>query len=357
MKQNLLLVWDRLGDYHRARWRALQAAGGERRVYAADLGAADALYGWQNTDETETYLRLSDKPVTTFDLPARLRNFQRALDAHDIGHVALAGYGRPEYLAMLWAARRRGCRTLLFAESWYGANAPLNRAKGAVLNRAVDGWLVSGVRAFDHFRDQIGVDPARMRTGYSVVDNAHFATGAPGEAGRKPVLLCVARFALEKNLDALIRAFLRSDLAAGWELRIVGGGPLRDELEALARPEVVTLHDWVSYDELPNLYAAAAAFVLPSTFEPWGLVVNEAMAAGLPVLVSHECGCAPDLVDAATGWRFHASHEDELIDRLNQLSTLPEADRKAMGQSACQKIDAYSPATWAHAAHELLTVP
>ena len=345
---NILLVWDRLGDYHRARWEALQRCAGDRQVYAADLGASDALYGWQRTNAAN-HLRLSEKPVGTADFWGRLGRFRRTLATCRVGYVCLAGYGRPEYLAMSWLARRRGCRVVLFAESWYGERGWLNAIKGKLLRQLCDGWLVSGSRAHDHFTRRLGVDPARVRTGYSVVDNHHFAAPPALPPPSRPVLLCVARFSPEKNLPALIRAFLRSDLATAWDLLLVGGGPQQAALAAMATDHRIQLRGWVAYQDLPGLYASAAAFVLPSTFEPWGLVVNEAMAAGLPVLVSHACGCAPDLVDARTGWRFHAHHPDEMTKCFNQLAALPPPARAAMGWLAREKVAGYTPGRWADA--------
>ncbi len=67
------------------------------------------------------------------------------------------------------------------------------------------------------------------------------------------------------------------------------------------------------YDELPVYYALANAFVHASTSEQWGLVVNEAIATGLPVIVSNRCGCAPELVNG-NGFTFDPTNEDELTD-------------------------------------------
>jgi 1,2-diacylglycerol 3-alpha-glucosyltransferase len=93
------------------------------------------------------------------------------------------------------------------------------------------------------------------------------------------------------------------------DLVVCGDGDLRPRLHALARElgleQRVHWPGFVQYPDLPVYYALADAFILASTIEPWGLVVNEAMACGLPVLVSDRCGCAPDLVpEGQNGFTF-----------------------------------------------------
>jgi glycosyltransferase involved in cell wall biosynthesis len=90
-------------------------------------------------------------------------------------------------------------------------------------------------------------------------------------------------------------------------LVVIGDGPLRPEIEELAsrRPWMRTL-GFVNQREIAEWYGAADLFVLPSDREPWGLAVNEAMAAGAVPIVSNTVGCAPDLVTPDVGWAYAA---------------------------------------------------
>ncbi len=91
-------------------------------------------------------------------------------------------------------------------------------------------------------------------------------------------------------------------------------------------------------DALLNAYAAADVFVLPSTFEPWGLVVNEAMAAGLPVIASAAVGCADDLiVDGETGVLIEAGSSSELATSMARLAD-DIGLRRAMSRAARRRI-------------------
>jgi 1,2-diacylglycerol 3-alpha-glucosyltransferase len=79
----------------------------------------------------------------------------------------------------------------------------------------------------------------------------------------------------------------------------------------------VLLPGFKQYSELPVYYGLASAFVHASTSEPWGLVVNEAMASGLPVLVSNQCGCAPDLVrEDRNGFTFDPCSVQQLTELM-----------------------------------------
>jgi len=343
---NILLLWDRAGDYHVARFRALQSAFEGGKVYLADLGAADGLYQWKSEVDPGQYCRLSEKPVEKSDLRRRLLRFQKLLKRADIQYIGIPGYGRLEYILMLIYATIAGKRMVMFAESWYGNSPVLNGLKGLFLSLTCNGLLVSGQRAKNHFSQKLGLSNMPVEIGYSVVENAHFESVA--EIDREPVLLCVARFAPEKNLMLLVEAFLESKLSKTWKLVLVGGGPLAQELEGMVanRTEIV-LHNWLSYEALPFLYAQARFFVLPSLFEPWGLVVNEAMAAGLPVLVSEECGCRPDLVDTSNGLVFNANDKDGLVIELNRIESMSPARLTAMGEASRTKIAAFTPQLWA----------
>ena len=96
----------------------------------------------------------------------------------------------------------------------------------------------------------------------------------------------------------------------------------------------VILAGFKQYDELPAYYGLASAFVHASTTEQWGLVVNEAMASGLPVLVSDRCGCAPDLVeDGVNGFTFDPYDVEALAGLMQRVAAMTDERRQAMGAS------------------------
>ncbi|MDH5382690.1 MAG: hypothetical protein OEW75_17680, partial [Cyclobacteriaceae bacterium] len=180
MTTKIFVIWDRIGDYHRARLKALGGLVGMDNLIAADLGGVDKLYAWENSTNTPyQHVQLSNKPVEKSDAFHRLRNFLRILNQTKIKMVCLSGYGRLEYLLFIIISRLYGKKVLIFAESWYGNNKVVNYVKGQFLKTFVHYFFVSGSRARNHFHQKLGIPLSRIRTGYSVVDNNHFSPHNP----------------------------------------------------------------------------------------------------------------------------------------------------------------------------------
>ena len=210
------------------------------------------------------------------------------------------------------------------------------------------------------------MDPGRVFDGYDAVDNAYFAAGADAARTDAATLrakyrlperyfLASARFIPKKNLPRLLRAFAAYRVAAGqsaWDLVLLGDGPEKPAvLRAIAETnasEAVHLPGFKPFADLPVYYGLAGALVHPSTTEQWGLVVNEAMAAGLPAIVSQTCGCAADLItEWITGFAFDPYDEAALTRALATVSA-PTFDRAAMGRAARTRIAEWGPAAIRH---------
>ena len=166
--------------------------------------------------------------------------------------------------------------------------------------------------------------------------------------------LSVGRFIGKKNFAHLIDAYSKYiiDRDNPWDLVIVGDGPLRESLleksVKLGLQKKIHFPGYLNAADTQLMYASASVFILPSShFEQWGLVVNEAMAAGLPVLVSNICGCVPDLVvEGVTGYSFDPGDVNELINQMISMSS-GEIDLKLMGKNAKQQINGYTPELFA----------
>jgi glycosyltransferase involved in cell wall biosynthesis len=129
--------------------------------------------------------------------------------------------------------------------------------------------------------------------------------------------LYVGRFAEEKNLRVLIEVFKG---LSQYQLDLIGSGPLRASLEAMA-PENVHFYPYVPNQQLAEIYAEHDVFILPSLREPWGLVVDEALFYGLPVLVSNKVGCYPELVQRyQSGLVFGPTDKIGLKSAIEQLA-------------------------------------
>jgi glycosyltransferase involved in cell wall biosynthesis len=291
------------------------------------------------------------------------------------------GYASINSLHGILAANALGIPVLLRAESWLAdrPRSPLTltakRLFFAALGHAIDAVLpIGSVNAayWSHYSP----DTPQFLMPYTV-DNEYFASRADAArphtaalraelnlAPDRPVILFASKLQPRKHADHLLHAFhqllgspfiarsLRDEGGTKAStipyLVLVGDGESRSSLEALAATLGLTKHvrfvGFRNQSELPGFFALADVFVLPSRHEPWGLIVNEAMASGCPVIVSSDVGCHPDLVsttsDAPTGLVYPFGDISALTAALHRIFSTP-LTAKQMGGAARQRI-----ATW-----------
>jgi glycosyltransferase involved in cell wall biosynthesis len=154
----------------------------------------------------------------------------------------------------------------------------------------------------------------------------------------------------------LLRAFrsVRERLGDA-RLDLVGAGPLKDKLQAciaeLGLENAVTLLGSRNLDDMVPLFIDSVALVLPSHSEPWGLVVNESLSYGCPVVVSELCGCVPELViDGVTGYSFDAGDVEGLTNAMLSVTQM-SANRLVVAKQCLDTISAFTPE---HAASQIL---
>ncbi|HZZ86329.1 MAG TPA: glycosyltransferase [Anaeromyxobacteraceae bacterium] len=283
-----------------------------------------------------------------------------ALDRENPVAVGVNGWGFPEARAALGWCRGRGRIAVLMSDS-QETDAPRHPLKELVKRWIVaqcDSALVAG-RSHAAYLQKLGMPKERIALGYDVVDNDHFARGAEqartdvGARGRlglpERYFLASARFVEKKNLAGLLHAYAHYRHLSGgeaWDLVLLGDGPLRRQLGTLQAElgvaASVRFAGFKQYPELPAYYGLASAFVLASTSEPWGLVVNEAMAAGLPVLVSERCGAAELVRDGENGWRFDPRDPEHLGALMLRLTRLG-GELDAFGRASRRIVADYGP--------------
>lgn len=211
---------------------------------------------------------------------------------------------------------------------------------------------------------KLGLAREGIFRGYDVIDNDYFETRADSirlQRNRfraefdlpERFILASSRFIEKKNLFRLIDAYagyVARKSIDPWSLIIIGDGPLRSALETYivdaGLSKFVRLPGFKQYDELPVYYALGSVFVHASTSEQWGLVVNEAMAAGLPVMVSERCGCALDLVENGRNGYTFDPYDAEALARLMLHVSSDDCDREAMGWASREIIGRWTPETF-----------
>jgi glycosyltransferase involved in cell wall biosynthesis len=286
------------------------------------------------------------------------------LDEYKPEVVVVPGWGyRGALMALGWGLVHR-VPVICMSEStrWDEARNPLKEW----IKRRIIGFFSSALVGGTPHRDymaELGMPTDRIFLGYDAVDNGFFAEKSEELGNKKgPYFLASARFIEKKNLPRLLRAYARYrekvegrasrvEGQASWELFLLGDGVLREQLDKLRTElgleESVQMPGFKQYDELPSYYARAGAFIHASTTEQWGLVVNEAMASGLPVLVSNRCGCAADLVqDGVNGYTFDPSNEEKIAELMLRISS-DEETRVRMGARSRGIIAEWGPERFA----------
>jgi glycosyltransferase involved in cell wall biosynthesis len=273
--------------------------------------------------------------------------------------VMIPGYSTlPALAAALWTRRHRRT-SILMTESTAADHVRVGWKEliKAKLLRLLFDVAVTGGTAHRRYLEQLGFPKGKVARYYDVVDNAALAvktselrrTG-PNSFGLplRPYFLYVGRMSPEKNVEGLLQAWLAyRDEGGEWPLILVGDGPALAGLQAVAAKSQhgseVHFAGLRTSRELPAFYAFAGCFVLPSVREPWGLVVNEAMASSLPVLVSSRCGSAEDLVEEGQNGFIFDPRSQELKAKLSRIASLSDDQLRAMGSRSSQIIAAYSP--------------
>jgi len=193
------------------------------------------------------------------------------------------------------------------------------------------------VQLFSDAAQRAKLDSARIRWAFSLPER---------------YFLNVGRFVPIKGVMELLDAYAQLDphVRAQVGLVLVGDGELKAELTrkaALIQPGIVRFPGFLQKDRLPEIYALADAFIFPTLSDPWGFVVNEAMACGLPIIATNVAGCVADLVhDGESGLIVPARNVRALSSAMNRVAN--DSDLRArISERSSNLILEYSPANWA----------
>jgi len=290
----------------------------------------------------------------------------------------VSGWNLKSYWQAIRACRRAGVPVLVRGDSQLRTPRSLLKrlameVRQRWLLRQFDGFLSVGQRHREYL-EYYGVPAKKIFFAPHFVDNEWFAAKAAevrslrskvrtewGAGEADLVALFVGKFIPKKRPADLLRAVARlklhpggADLPVGQDAQqpvstvravFVGSGELENELHAAAKALGVQarFEGFKNQSELPALYAAADALILPSDGgETWGLVVNEAMACGLPAIVTDAVGCGPDLIEEGrTGFTYPVGDVNALSRKLQQIAAM-RLDGEAFQRALVEKLHVYS---------------
>ncbi|TNF63932.1 MAG: glycosyltransferase [Rhodobacteraceae bacterium] len=267
---------------------------------------ASVTQGWSGAQEGQGYGILPRSQAAA--LGALWREMRRTQPAI----VFVAGWSHPLIVAAILMARLSGARVVSMSDTWTSASSGLRALSRRRLLRLVHRFTPAGRRQARYLRAQgVPADrifPANMTSDTAGI-RAALAGAAPnrrqrlraemGVADHDPVFLFVGRLEPVKGPDLLLAAFTALPGTQDARLVVVGDGTMRDQVIAAAALDPrILFRGRLEGEALWEQFAAADILVVPSRSEAWGLVVNEALAAGLGVIVHDCCGCIDDLVIA-----------------------------------------------------------
>ncbi len=289
------------------------------------------------------------------------RGLSSALDSAAPQAIICGGYYLPAFWQALWLARRRNQRFILWTESNELDKRPGHAGVEWLKRRFIkscSAFVVPGQSA-SRYVVTFGIDERLIFKAPNAVDNVLFAAHAENarfhaveirERLNLPqrFILFAGRLVREKGVFDLLEAYARleSDLRSTVSLVFAGEGKSRQELEQRAlriNLGTVRFNGFLQREDLVALYALAEAVVLPTHSDTWGLAVNEAMACGLPVIVTAVAGCSADLVeDGQNGYVVAAGDDEQLRRAITSLLRDPGL-RLKMGANSLRRIQLFSP--------------
>ena len=340
-----------MGSYHHFR---LTCANDSLDCTAIQFSSIDHTNLWQGSSEKNKQIitLFDDKPITEVS-KAKIRDrLFKVLDEVDPEVVILSGWDAiPSLIALLWAMENNK-PTVIISES-QEHDFPRYRIKEYFKNfllDLIDSAFVGGINQRNYLV-KLGFDNDMIFEGCDIVDNEFFMRPSRKEDIENLKLpenyfLTSCRFVEKKNLKILIEAFSSLKSAhTEWSLVLAGDGPLRRELESLVLEynlsDKVHFLGYLDYLTMKNVYSGASCFVLPSTTEQWGLVINEALASGIPVICSKNVGSAPNLLSGQhVGYVFDPLSSTDLLGKMEKIiSELKHTDFASLAQEVISKWD------------------
>jgi glycosyltransferase involved in cell wall biosynthesis len=360
--------------YHTARLRRLRTAlqGRNVRLHEIEVASKDAAYGFAARDD-EGIDRLCCFPGVDYQSLTAWQIHRKVTELLDrlrpdvvIGHATPF----PEGMAAIAYRNRSATRAYVVDDAWQATDrsSDLVRIVKRLIHQSVDGAIVSSPTHARHYAT-LGIPEDRSVTGWSVVDNEYFAVQAKlarqnAAAVRARLnlppryFLFVGRFLERKGISILLRAhdLYASGASEPWPVVLVGGGN-RDLPPDVQPSPTVHFAGRLFGDDLAQTIALAGALIVPSLMEQWGLVINEAMASGTPVIASRACGGAQLLRNGENGWTFDTGDVAALAGHLAVVDGMRDDTRADMGRAAQRDVSEWGLDRFVDAVWQALRTP
>lgn len=338
----IAILWSELSGYLNACLKELDRTGSVELFVAHRPASEEAPFNEAAFDWIGTRYRWHDEAALCGLLPS-LERF-----APDV--ILCVNWHNKTYRKAMKRFRGQAVRIFASDRPWSGTFRQWLGATAArvYLHPLCEAMFVPGERQVE-FARRMGFRPENILRGELSCDHEAFARARDIRSARSGDLrsfVYVGRFCDEKGIDVLVRAYQRYRQSSSdpWPLRCFGAGPLASLLEGV---DGIELMGFCQPEDLPAVLAGFGCLVLPSIREAWGLVVHEAGAAGMPVIVSDVAGASVHLVqDGYNGYVFESENADVLARAMRRYADLTPVERSEMGEAGYRLSLQFTPRLW-----------
>ena len=336
-KPRIVFVWEKFGPYHMDRCEACAQHFGDRcEILGVEIGGFGDVYKWDPTGPGKHFRKVTLFSNLTRAEVGRWRYFTALVAAclrFRASHVFLCGFEIPPVFFAAIVLRLLGRYVVVMQDSKFDdkRRVMLRECLKALLYKPYNAALVGSPRSRSYLQF-LGLRPSRLFLGYDTVSMdrvARLAGVEPAPGGLPHAqrhFTIIARFAPVKNLAMALDAYAlycRRHDGAPRELHLCGSGPLEEALRSqVARLgiEGVRFRGYLQEEGIAKTLASTLALILPSVEEPFGLVVNEALALGVPAIVAENCGARDLLVrQNVNGYVIEPDNVEGLADLMERL--------------------------------------
>jgi glycosyltransferase involved in cell wall biosynthesis len=375
----IAVIWQRFLPYHVARLKRLRdkCEGSGIRMVAIEVSSSDSSYGLIVGDSGADFEHICCFPNSAYhnlkagDIHAKVLD---TLSGVDPDVILCPATPFPEGMAAIYYRSKFNRKVIVMDDSWAltDRRGLMTRIIKQYIHKNIDGIFIPADSHASYFRS-LGFPDDRMVFGVDVVDNEYFLScrdfALNNEAGLRSSLnlpddyfLFVGRSLPRKGLQSLLAAY---DQYCGsvdgrrFDLVIVGAGEGMDSFSSTLKGDPnIHFVGAKSGDDLCYHYALARALIVPSLLDQWGLVINEGMASGLPVIVSRGCGAAQSLVkEGVNGWTFEPGDANALSQFMIKAVSMNADSLKEMGGKSQEIIADWGLDRFADGVFQALDIP
>lgn len=357
MSKTVLIALHKIGPYHHSRLVSAALHTGFKLV-VLETRPNSTEYSWDFNTGSAPYsvVKLEGAQTSEIDPPPNIlkRQLHFIINTYRPVNIVIVGWADPAYLTLLALSYIYSIPCTVISDSRSSdssRNFILESIKKFLL-KGVSSALVAGTESRQYI-ESLGLPSAAIFQPWDVVDNSYFQNATLASSSRdlshlSSPFICVGRFIPEKNHAFLLDVYHRYQAQGGnRQLLLVGDGPLYNHLvqkcNQLPDCSKVIFYPFTQLQDLTAIYKSSHALILCSIKDTWGLVVNEAIASGIPVIVSSACGCSTDLLEhTLSGYVFSPTNSAELLNCINIVDTQTLSDRTRVVSEAKKKLSSFA---------------